>query len=240
MGKKKQQIEKKKRIKLEQNQRREQNKLQRIQPISNDLEMGKGELSILFDEANDRISKIKSQGFTSYALDRVESYNSKDFFDIDDIQNKDDLLKELYRVRVFLNDKGSTVEGAILDTALINAEIYKGKFGNEYYTKEHHYAKYDTTVIDKDLASRAFESYRNLESTKAGKIALEGGYGSENLINILYDAEVRGYDSLSYGTDILETFMKQDEDVWDGVKKQSDKIARISGIIDNIAGKMRF
>ena len=138
---------------------------QRISPVApkksftqDDLDYGKSQLEELFSEANRRIEMIKARGFTSYAIDRVEVEGGKDYFDIEEVTDRESLIEQLTRVRVFLNDKGSTVEGAILDTAQINSEIYKGKFGNQYNTEEYDHKRFDNKIIDEDIAKRAFES----------------------------------------------------------------------------------
>ena len=236
-----------KRNKIEELKRQylEQQKINQIpskeQFSKDDLTYGISQIEVLFNEANNRISKIKEQGFTSYAIEKVEAEGGKDYFDIEDIVDRESLLEQTYRVHIFLNDKGSTVDGALLDTALINAEIYKGKFGNQYNNEEYDYARFDNKTIDPDIAKRAFASYRRLEESRAGQIVGEAGYGSENLINVLYDAEIRGYDSLVYGTDILDTFYKEHKDQWDIVRQDTDNITAISGkIYDNIKSRYTF
>lgn len=221
---------------------------QRIDPVPsksnfspNDLSYGISQLEPLFSEANRRIEYITSQGFTSFAINKVVEEGGKDFFDIDGIDSREALLEQMYRVRVFLNDKGSTIEGAKLETSQINAALYKGKFGNEYYTKENNYARYDTSVIDKNAASRAFESYRKLEKTQAGKFALDGSYGSENLITALYDAEIRGFDSLVYGNDLLEQYQHEQNKLFEKSLADADETESIYGRnYDNITGRYGF
>lgn len=228
-----------KRYKLEASKAKNKDTIEQVPSKSkfskDDLEYGISQIDVLFSEANRRIEFIKSQGFTSFAIDKLESESNKDYFDLEDIVDRESLVEQLYRVRLFLNDKGSTIEGAKLETAQINSEIYKGKFGNQYNTEENNYAHYDTKIIDKEFASRAFESYRKLEQTKAGQIAIQGGYGSENLITALYDAEIRGLDSLVYGNELLEIFYTEHLNVWDKATKDSDNISSISGqIYDNL------
>lgn len=221
---------------------------QRIEPVPKPeqfddvaLEKSKKELNKLFAEANSRIENIKSRGYTSYAIDRVEHEGGSEYFSIDGINDRDTLLKELYRVRTFLNDKGSTMEGAFLETAQISSQEYKGKFGNQYNTEEFGYSRFDTTVIDKDVASRAFASYRRIEEHRASEIVNEGAYGSENLIIALYDAEIRGMDSLSYGEDLLDVFAETHKLQWENARQESNSIVGISGIIeDNITGGWTF
>lgn len=223
---------------------------QRIAPVvpkkdftQDDLDFGKSKLEVLFSEANKRIEYIKAQGFTSYAIDKVENEGGKDYFDIDDVTDRESLIEQLTRVRVFLADKGSTVDGAILDTAQINSEIYKGKFGNQYNTEEYEYKRFDNKVIDEDLAKRAFESYRKLEESKQFLISKGKStgdvYGSENLIIALYDAEVRGLDSEVYGFNLLEAFYRGTQDMWSNIERDQDVTTAISGkVYDDIRERL--
>jgi hypothetical protein len=140
-----------------------------------------------------------------------------------------------------MNDKGSTVEGARLETAQIHASEYRGKFGNEYNNKENEFARYDVKSIDKDAASRAFSSYRKIEEHRAAEIIGDGAYGSENLIIALYDAEIRGKDSLVYGEELLDTYIKTSTDSWKRATEDANMITGITGVIeDNIAGRYLF
>ena len=65
-------------------------------------------------EANTRIAMIQSAGYTSLALDKVIHEGGRDYFDIDDITSREELIAENTRMRVFLNDTGSTLNGAKL------------------------------------------------------------------------------------------------------------------------------
>ena len=210
-----------------------------------ELEQFKKQLETMASEANRRIETIQHAGYTSYALDRVIQEGGKDYFDVDSISTTEELIREMTRMRVFMNDNGSTLEGAMLDNAQINAAQYKGKFGNEYNTEEFQFARFDTTIIDKDVASRAFESYRKIESIRSSHIgkkdSFDGGYGSENLIIALYDAEIRGHDSYNYGTDLLDAFVKTKSDDWQAATQNANMITGITGIIeDNITGRYLF
>lgn len=215
---------------------------QRVNAITQqDLDYGISQIEVLFSEANKRIELLKSQGLTSYAINRLEEESGRDYFDTDVITGKKSLMEELYRVRVFLADKGSTEEGARLETAQINAEIYKGKFGNQYNTEEFGNKRYDTRVIDDELAKRAFASYRKVEEKWGTKVTGEGAYGSENLIIAMYDAEVRGLDSLMYGDELLEAFDRMQGEMWSRATSEADNISAISGVIyDNIRERLGF
>ena len=165
-------------------------------------------------EVNYRIKQIKDAGLTSRAVERIEHETGNEFLDFSAIENREDLIREITRARVFLSDDGSSIPGARIETAQIYGEQYKGKFGNEYNTEEHNFARYDTKVIDPEVAKRAFEAYRKIEEIRALELANSGGYGSENMIIALYDAEIRGQDSLVYGIDLLNAVKLKNDDEW--------------------------
>lgn len=206
-----------------------------------ELNAWKQQLEPLVSEANHRIEMIQHAEYTSLALQRVIFESGKDYFDLSSVNSREELIKEMTRIRVFMHDKGSTIEGAKLETAQMYAEEYEGKFGNEYNNKENKFAKYDIKAIDKDVASKAFESYRKIEEHRAAEIVGDGAYGSENLIIALYDAEIRGQDSLVYGEELLDTFVKTNSDEWQKARAEANMITGITGVIeDNIAGRYLF
>lgn len=206
-----------------------------------ELHQWKNQLEPLVSEANKRIELIQSSGYTSYALDRVMREGGRDYFDLEDVSTREELIREMTRMRVFINDKGSTLEGAKLETAQINAADYKGKFGNEYNNEENQFARFDIKSINPDAAARAFANYRRIEEHRATEIIGDGSYGSENLIIALYDAEIRGLDSLNYGEDLLDTFVQTSSRMWSKVTSDADMISGITGIIeDNITGGYKF
>ena len=192
-------------------------------------------------EVNYRIKQIKDAGLTSRAVERIEHETGNEFLDFSAIENREDLIREITRARIFLGDDGSTIPGARIETAQIYGEQYKGKFGNEYNTEEHNFARYDTTVIDPEVAKRAFEAYRKIEEIRALELANSGGYGSENMIIALYDAEIRGQDSLVYGIDLLNAVKLKNDDDWRFVTQDYEIISPMSiDIIDNIIGRRLF
>lgn len=206
-----------------------------------ELNAWKQQLEPLVSEANMRIEMIQAAGYVSYALDRVIKEGGSDYFDLSSVNNREELIREMTRMRVFMNDKGSTLDGARLETAQIQASEYKGKFGNEFNNKENEFARFDIKSINRDAASKAFESYRKIESHRAAEIVGDGAYGSENLIIALYDAEIRGNDSLVYGEELLDTFIKTSTDSWRKATEDSNMITGITGIIeDNITGRYLF
>ena len=198
----------------------------------------------LVDVANNRIQTILEAGYNSLAIDRVEQQTGKEYFDLYDVKNREDLISRITAVRVFLADKGSTLEGAKLEMTQIATERYKGKFGNQYNKEEYNFARYDTNVIDKEIAERAFENYRRIESIRASQIGRQGQdgvYGSENLIIAMYDAEIRGIDSYAVGMDLLDAFENESDTSWKPIEKESDSTLAISGYyLDNLKRGLNF
>ena len=86
-----------------------------------ELNAWKLQLEPLVSEANHRIETIQSAGYTSYALDRVIQEGCADYFDLESVSNREELIREMTRMRVFINDKGSTLDGARLENAQISA-----------------------------------------------------------------------------------------------------------------------
>ena len=198
------------------------------------------QLQPIFDDANDRLRQIYESGYESLASNRVFEQTKKEYFDLFDVKSRGDLIKRLTAVRVFLADKGSTVEGAKMETLQAAASKYEGKFGNQYRKLTNNLKTFDTSVIDEKIAKRAFKSYRKLEEWAAGAIGRqeqvpEGAYGSENLIIALYDAEVRGKDSYKIGHELLEIHMKQNNKQWESIEVEAEATEAIAGVLyDNI------
>ena len=165
-------------------------------------------------------------------------------------------MAEITAVRVFLADKGSTLNGAKLETIETNSAIYKGKFGNQYNNEEYNFARYDITTIDEDAAKRAFENYRKIESIRASQIGTqklaietESVYGSENLIIAMYDFEINkdekySYfkgDSFDFANDILNTFIQQTDTAWKPIENEAEETMAISGVYyDNLKRGLNF
>ena len=230
-----------KNIKLSQNRKknrkearesRKQRKQQRIERMSSQLAEAKETLFQLYEIAWDRLEKIENSGYYSYSAD-VFSKKNIDKYTLANIDSKDELMKRLYDVRIFLNDAGSTLEGAHRETIELSSEKYKGMFGNQYNTKDHGYKRYNTNYIDDEYAKKAFETYRKIEETRAAEIVQEGAYGSENLIIAIYDAVVRGYDAYDYGMDALDVFALEHKTYWNKVKNDVDEVEGITGILDD-------
>lgn len=198
------------------------------------FERKRKELEPIIDEANRRIGNIVNLGLQSAALSRVEEETGRPYLTFDDAETIPQLITEATRARVFLNDKTSTIEGAKVYTAQLNAEEFRGKFGNQYHTWEHKYKNFDTNIIDEEVAKRVFENYRKLEELRAADIVGDGAYGSENLIIAMYDAEIHGEDSFDAGLDQLNAHYTQKTEEWQARFERSNSVAAILGFyVDN-------
>lgn len=176
-----------------------------------ELDRLRDKYSDLISEANQRWELIESQGLESMAVSRVESEVGRNYFTLDEAQTEGDIIAEVTRVRVFLADQTSTLEGAKLYTAEINSEQFRGKFGSKYRTPEYDNKGFDTALIDEEYAKEVFKSYRMLEEEKQELIK---SYGSENLIIAMYDARVRGNDPFLAGLDLIETWYTTKQKTW--------------------------
>lgn len=210
----------------------------------------------LVELANNNITKIKEAGYNSLAVDRIERQVGREYFDISSAKTRGELMAEITAVRVFLADKGSTLNGAKLETIETNSAMYKGKFGNQYNKEEYNFARYDITTIDEDAAKRAFENYRKIEEIRASQIGTqklaietESVYGSENLIIAMYDFEINkdekySYfkgDSFDFANDILNTFIQQTDTAWKPIENEAEETMAISGVYyDNLKRGLNF
>ena len=188
-------------------------------------------LEPIISEANRRIELIKSQGLTSAAVLRAEQETGRDYFSLDEIETIPELIKEATRARVFLADETSTIEGAKIYTAQLNAAEFRGQFGNQYHTFEHKFKNFNTAVIDEDVAKIVFSNYRKLEELRAADITGDGAYGSENLIIAMYDAQLHGEDSFMAGLEQLDSYYRKKTTEWRSRFERANEVTSILGTI---------
>lgn len=153
--------------------------------------------------ANKALDKLMKSGFESLALDklRAETRDRDIHFSFPENPSVSDMAKELFRARSFMADPTSTVEGAEEYTHTLENE-FRGAFGGQW--KKIYGVTYDRSRIDDDIAKIVFSNYRKIEELKQYAIIGEGGYGSENLIVAMYNAEVLGKNSFEYAQNILD------------------------------------
>lgn len=197
----------------------------------------------LVDEANNRIEAIKEAGYNSMAVERIENQTGKEYFDLFNVKNREDLISRMTAVRVFLADKGSTLEGAKLETMETTTAYLKGRFGGQWKKIQNNDISYDQSVIDEETAKRAFANYRKIEEIRASQIGRqdqEGVYGSENLIIAMYDAEVRGIDSFEIGMDLLDSWQEEVEKNWQPFIDEADETNSIKGYAQFLARNLTW
>lgn len=199
----------------------------------------KDRLEPLISEANRRVELLESQGYASAALSRAEQETGRDYFTLDDATTRGEIIEEATRARVFLADETSTIEGAKIYTAQLNAAEFRGKFGNQYHTWEHKFKNFDTSLIDEEIAKTVFSNYRKLEELRAADITGDGAYGSENLIIAMYEAQVRGEDSFMVGIDQLDAHYRKKTREWQSRFERANEVGSILGALvdyDEIGG----
>lgn len=199
---------------------------------SNYLQSMKERLDPIIIEANRRAEALKFRQLSSAALIRAEEEGGRDYFDIDELTDRSSIIKEATRARVFLADKTSTIEGAKVFTAQLNAAIYRGKFGNQYHNWENKYKNFDISAIDEEIAKEVFRNYRKLEEIRAADIVGDGAYGSENLIIAMYDAQIRGEDSFMAGLEQLNAHYNMKKSSWQKRFERSNSVASILSLYD--------
>ena len=204
------------------------------------LQSMKERLEPIINEANRRAEALKFRQLSSAALLRAEEESGRDYFDIDELTDRSSIIKEATRARVFLADKTSTIEGAKVFTAQLNAAVYKGKFGNQYHNWENKYKNFDISTIDEEIAKEVFRNYRKLEEIRAADIVGDGAYGSENLIIAMYDAQIRGEDSFMAGLEQLDAHYAMKKASWQKRFERANSVASILGLYEDDSDEYYF
>lgn len=187
----------------------------------------RSQLKQLVNKANRRAKALKSRKIESRALlEAQRTYKRRDksgeLFK-SELRTREQILNEFARVNQFLNDYTSTVKGARRAEKHI-LENLKGAFGSEWNAI--YGVNYDKSRINDESAKEAFRLYRLLQEeftwTRIAGVfkGKEGlvGYGSEVLINYLYDMVV----SNSRTATIMEKARQMIEDA----EKRLDLMAR--------------
>lgn len=148
------------------------------------------QLAVLVDQANARVDDIARLGLPSRAIleatrtwNKMPSRRDDTFLFKSDLKRRCDIDREFARVHEFLNDFTSTVQGAKqLETDL---NRLKGAWSPD-----------NQGSLDEQIKSKTFDLYRRVLEAAGGWERAVGllkgketltGYGSENLINNIYD-----------------------------------------------------
>lgn len=164
------------------------------------------QLKVLVNQANQRVRELEKEGiYNSRALDEARRTLKKQSSRVDDnelfksnLKSRRQINREFERVHLFLNDFTSTTIGA--NTIQIESSNLAGAFGGKWKIETGE--NYDTSRIDKASADIAFDLYRRVVEAAGGWERAIGilqgkesliGYGSENLINSIYDMVTHNY-----------------------------------------------
>lgn len=181
---------------------------QKTQLTTEELVDYKRQMSKIVNYTNVRIEEqLEKHELTT----ELYSFLNEDFnkrFDISQLTDPREIREYMTQVRVVLNSLDDGGRKASVDTAIMEAEVYRTQFGNQHrggYVDEEgkyrvrHFNTHDVfdesgnlirRAIDPTTASKAFAAYRRLEEQFAGYIGRQGQelmFGSENLIILLYD-----------------------------------------------------
>lgn len=168
----------------------------------------KADMSKVVDYANSVIDESLSKHEVSLELYRYLDGDEDKRFDISQLTNPDDVRVTMTELRTVLNTLTDDSRKSQVDSAIMEAEAYRGQFGNQYrttYVDDNNITRvrrfnmndvFDESgnlirrAVDPTIASKTFAAYRRLEEDLAGYIGRQGQemmFGSENLIILLYD-----------------------------------------------------
>lgn len=159
------------------------------------------DLQPLVDEANRLYNQLKAVGATSddnaaiaeaeYSLTKSKERTSTDMFSVDDKHHFRDIRREAARLEKFLSSAQSSVSVYQYEKPAIEAmNKYNITFKNQH--ERFLQTGHRFTGVDQERMKFAAKIYRRLEESHAN-IYGAGGYGSDPLINLIYDA-VERYD----------------------------------------------
>ena len=167
------------------------------------------ELQVLVDQANARAEELIHWNMPSRALleaqrslARQTSRATDNELFRSDLKNRRAINREFARVHEFLNDYTSTMQGA--KDLQSDFDRFSGHWGNDW----------EESGMDQDTRGRTFDLYRRVVEAAGGWERAIGllkgkesltGYGSENLVNNIYDMIENGYND----KEIISTALEQ-------------------------------
>lgn len=158
------------------------------------------EMRELVETANRLVSQLKAAGGTvsdnaalaeaEASLTKSKERTSTELFSVDDKHRYRELRREAARLEKFLSSPQSSVDVYLHEKPAINA---MNKYNLDFKRQHENFLSSGKRfgANDDERFKLAARIYRELESTNAN-IYGTGGYGSNNLINLLYD-ELEGY-----------------------------------------------
>lgn len=193
----------------------------RAQSYSNSrkaLKMMRQEMQALVDQANNYISKLLAAGATSEdnaalaeaerSLTKSKERKSDKMFSVDDKHRLRELRREAARLDKFLSSPQANVDVYIHERPALKA---MEKYNLDFKRQHENFVKTGNRFgnVDEERFKFAARIYRNLEETNAN-IYGAGGYGSNKLINLLYDA-VEKYNPNAPEDDMNDLYLKAKE-----------------------------
>lgn len=165
------------------------------------LEQYRDQLAVLVETANARVNDLARTSYTSRALDSAraslpESRDTNGDLFTANLRTEKQIKRELSRVMTFLNDPTSLSSGAERFTEDLTAA---GLFGGQY--RANGGPGYDSERVSVEVGEQVFDIYGKVLAQEGGweRVmgyfkANSGGlieYGSENLINAIYEMTVQ-------------------------------------------------
>lgn len=211
----------------------------------------KAEMEKVVQYANSKIDELQSQGLTTTKLYAFQQGDDTKYFDISDINDPGELRAYMTQVRDVLSSIDDDGRRALLETAAIEGEYYRGQFGGQYRDTGNinmanivdEEGNIIHRAVDPEIAKQAFGAYRRLEETYAaliGRQGQEGVYGSENLIIAIYDYYARGMDGQEHGRDLLEAWSDDYLRELEGINYSLDEAEGIIGYWDDYLSRRTF
>lgn len=142
--------------------------------------------------ANERYQFMKENNIQVPALweaQRTQKPQYSEGFSLDDKKSFRELRREVRRAESFMRDPTVKDFGAKDFMIKEGAKKYSKAFGNQWAEK--YGVSYDRSRISDDKAREAFKLYHQLAAEMQETIKTQ--YGSENLINALYDQVVQNW-----------------------------------------------
>ena len=157
----------------------------------------RAELNVLTSQANALVAELRASGYAedSRALAEAERtairFHTEDQLFTANLPRSRDIGRELARVREFLTDTTSTVEGTQRELYGLNQSLFGGQ-----YRADGGYGA-NPAFVTKEQAERVYEVYKKALETQGGYQRVMGwlrakynglqDYGSENIINAIYN-----------------------------------------------------
>lgn len=206
------------------------------------LEQYREQLSSLVQRANERVDILnslsaekfsKNEDFASRALDAAraslpESRDTNGDLFTANLRTEKQIKRELSRVMTFLNDPTSLSSGAEQFTEDLTAA---GLFGGQY--RANGGPGYDEERVSKEVGEQVFDIYGKVLAQEGGweRVmgyfkANSGGlieYGSENLINAIYEMTVQLGTSDAAQEEIINRAKSMIDDMIDSYKEMAVK-----------------